>query len=75
MSLPSTQKQWVIESSEKAFDGLVYQENAALPTVGTTEVLVRLRGAALNYRDLIIPKVKRKRYWRGLKPPITLSPF
>jgi NADPH:quinone reductase-like Zn-dependent oxidoreductase len=56
MSLPSTQKQWLIQGTDKGFDGLLYQD-APVPAVGDNEVLVRLRGASLNYRDLIIPQV------------------
>ncbi|AEO67617.1 uncharacterized protein THITE_2116495 [Thermothielavioides terrestris NRRL 8126] len=57
MSLPSTQKQWLIQGTDKGFDGLLYQD-APVPAVGDNEVLVRLRGASLNYRDLIIPQGK-----------------
>ena len=52
---PSSQKQWVVSGTDKGFDGLEFKE-AAVPTVGENEVLVRLRAASLNYRDLIIPK-------------------
>ncbi|KAJ5300872.1 Elongation factor G [Penicillium atrosanguineum] len=52
---PSTMKQWVVESKEKDFDGLVYKD-APVPKVGESEVLVKLHAASLNYRDLIIPK-------------------
>lgn len=52
----STMKQWVVESKDKDFDGLVYQD-APVPKVGESEVLVKLQAASLNYRDLIIPKV------------------
>ncbi|KAI5922002.1 putative zinc-containing alcohol dehydrogenase [Camillea tinctor] len=52
---PSTQNQWTITSTEKGFDGLVYGQ-APVPTPGENEVLVKLQGASLNFRDLIIPK-------------------
>jgi NADPH:quinone reductase-like Zn-dependent oxidoreductase len=55
MSLPTTQKQWLVQGSDKGFDGLVYQD-APVPSVGDNDILVRLRGASLNYRDLIIPR-------------------
>lgn len=51
----STMKQWVVESKDKDFDGLVYQD-APVPKVGESEVLVKIQAASLNYRDLIIPK-------------------
>lgn len=55
MSVPASQKQWVVQGQDKGFDGFVYTDGA-VPKVGDTDVLVRLRGASLNYRDLIIPK-------------------
>lgn len=53
---PSTVKQWTITSLEKGFDGLEFGE-AQLPKVGENDVVVKIQGASLNYRDLIIPKV------------------
>jgi NADPH:quinone reductase-like Zn-dependent oxidoreductase len=50
-------KQWIVESKDKDFDGLIYQD-APVPKVGESEVLVKLQAASLNYRDLIIPKVQ-----------------
>ncbi|KAF3387602.1 hypothetical protein F1880_000834 [Penicillium rolfsii] len=58
-------KQWVVESKDKDLDGLVYQD-APVPKVGESEVLVKLQAASLNYRDLIIP--------RGLYPFPTKFP-
>ncbi|KAK4184403.1 hypothetical protein QBC35DRAFT_477287 [Podospora australis] len=55
MSLPNIQKQWLIEGSDKDFDGLVYQDGP-IPTPEDNQVLVHLHGASLNYRDLIIPR-------------------
>ncbi len=58
MSLPTTQKQWLNERvTNDSFDGLVYQDAAPLPRVGDTEVLVKLSGASLDFRNLIIPRV------------------
>ena len=53
---PTTMKQWSVSGADKGFDGLSFGE-ASLPSVGENEVLVKLRAAALNYRDLTIPKV------------------
>lgn len=53
---PSSVKQWTITSTEKGFDGLEFGE-AQLPKVGENDVVVKIQGASLNYRDLIIPKV------------------
>lgn len=55
--VPSTMKQWLVESKEKDLDGLIYQD-APVPKVGENEVLVKLHAVSLNYRDLIIPKVR-----------------
>lgn len=49
-------KQWTVTGIEKGFDGLVYGD-VEVPKVGENEVLVKMNGASLNYRDLIIPKV------------------
>lgn len=54
---PSTMKQWVVQDKEHDLDGLVYKD-ATVPKVGENEVLVKLQAASLNYRDLIIPKVR-----------------
>lgn len=53
---PSTMKQWTITSSEKDLNGLEYGD-VSVPKVGDNDVLVKINGASLNYRDLIIPKV------------------
>lgn len=53
---PSTVKQWTITSTEKGFDGLKFGD-AQLPKAGENDVVVKIQGASLNYRDLIIPKV------------------
>lgn len=53
---PSSMKQWTITGTEKGFDGLEYGD-VQVPAVGENEVLVKINGASLNYRDLIIPKV------------------
>jgi NADPH:quinone reductase-like Zn-dependent oxidoreductase len=53
---PPSQKQWIVQGTENGFDGLIYQD-APVPQVGESEVLVKMRAASLNYRDLIIPKV------------------
>ncbi|KAH8880110.1 NAD(P)-binding protein [Thozetella sp. PMI_491] len=55
VSLPNTMKQWRVISTEKDLDGVTYGD-AAVPKPGEYEVLVRIHAAALNYRDLAIPK-------------------
>jgi NADPH:quinone reductase-like Zn-dependent oxidoreductase len=57
MSIPKTQKQWVIQGEGKEFETLVFQPSAPVPKPGDNDVLVRFRGASLNFRDLLIPRV------------------
>ncbi|KAH6844767.1 alcohol dehydrogenase-like protein [Chaetomium sp. MPI-CAGE-AT-0009] len=57
MSLPTSQKQWLIQGTGQGFDSLVYQD-APIPQLGADDVLVQLQGASLNYRDLLIPQAK-----------------
>ncbi|KAK4152184.1 putative zinc-type alcohol dehydrogenase-like protein yoga [Chaetomidium leptoderma] len=57
MSLPTSQKQWLIQGTGKGFDNLVFQD-APVPKVGDNDVLVKLHGASINYRDLLIPQGK-----------------
>lgn len=56
-ALPSTQKQWAVTGTGKGFETLQYVDGE-VPSVGESEVLVRLHAASLNYRDLIIPQGK-----------------
>jgi NADPH:quinone reductase-like Zn-dependent oxidoreductase len=56
-------KQWVVVDKENGFDSLNFKE-APVPKCGENEVLVKLRAASLNYRDLIIPKVRHLIYTR-----------
>lgn len=55
---PITTKEWIVSRNDKGFDGLEPRE-VKIPQVGETEVLVKLKAAALNYRDLVIAKVHK----------------
>jgi len=55
MALPTKMKQWIVEGVGKDFETLKCAE-AEVPKVGENEVLVKIRAASLNYRDLIIPR-------------------
>lgn len=55
--LPATTKQWTLEGNH-GFDSLQFDPSAPIPQLGQREVLVRFHFASLNYRDLIISKVK-----------------
>ena len=52
----ATMKQWTVTGSDGGFDNLVFGD-APIPKLGENEVLVKMHAAALNYRDLTIPKV------------------
>lgn len=60
MTVPSSNKQWIVTGKDKDFDGL-QTKDAKVEGLGDHDVLVKLRGASLNYRDLIIPKVSALR--------------
>lgn len=50
-------KQWTV-AGQNGFDSLQFHENAKVPELGETDVLVKFHAASLNYRDLAIPKGK-----------------
>jgi len=52
--IPKTTKQWKVKGTS-GFDDLEFSE-APVPELGDSQVLVKMRAASLNYRDLIIPK-------------------
>ncbi|TQV97609.1 hypothetical protein V2A60_006649 [Cordyceps javanica] len=51
--LPTTVKQWHVRGTDPEFKSLEFSEQP-LPVLGDSEVLVKLEGASLNYRDLTI---------------------
>ncbi|KAI4863391.1 zinc-binding dehydrogenase [Hypoxylon rubiginosum] len=53
-STPKTASQWNVIGFD-GFDSLKYSEKP-VPDFGDDQVLVRLHGASLNYRDLMIPR-------------------
>ena len=55
--MSTTSKQWVVHNKENGFDELSFSEGP-VGKVGENEILVKIHGASLNYRDLIIPKVR-----------------
>jgi NADPH:quinone reductase-like Zn-dependent oxidoreductase len=55
-----TAGRWVLDPSQQGFNSLHWDAEAAAATaadLGPEEVLVDLRAASLNYRDLVITKV------------------
>ena len=72
MSLPTTTKQWLIDG-KNGFDSLKLVEKAEIPPLGDLDVLVQVHYASLNYRDLIIPKVRRERE-RDRETDISIPP-
>ena len=65
---PSTIKQWTVEG-KNGFDSLKFNEKAEVPKLGENDVLVHFFAASLNYRDLIIPKVRNP----GAEVPINFG--
>ena len=57
--MPSTMRQWTVEG-KKGFESLTLNENAPVPMLSDTECLIHFHYASLNYRDLIITKVRSK---------------
>ncbi|KAF9871819.1 hypothetical protein CkaCkLH20_10753 [Colletotrichum karsti] len=49
-------QQWVVRSQQSDLSGLQFQENAPIPELGPSEVLVEVLAASLNYRDLVVAK-------------------
>lgn len=50
-------RQWILNSQEGFETSLEYQENVLEPTadeIGPNEVLVEIRAASLNYREIMI---------------------
>jgi NADPH:quinone reductase-like Zn-dependent oxidoreductase len=56
MSAPASIKQWVVTDDKNGFEGLQLQD-AQTPKVGDNDVLIKVHGASLNYRDLAIARV------------------
>jgi hypothetical protein len=54
--IPKQAAAWVVKGTS-GFDDLVKEERS-IPELGEYDVLVNLKGASLNYRDLIIPQVQ-----------------
>lgn len=57
MSTPTTTAQWAVEGLD-GFDSLKFDKSAKLRPLGDHDCLVKINAVSLNYRDLIIPKVR-----------------
>lgn len=55
---PTKTQTWTVLDKENDYNSLTFGE-ADVPKVGENEVLVKFYAASLNYRDLIIPKVRQ----------------
>jgi NADPH:quinone reductase-like Zn-dependent oxidoreductase len=53
---PRTTARWILKG-QNGFDSLAYEEKAAIPELGSEDVLVELHAASLNHRELIITRV------------------
>jgi len=56
MALPKTTSRWTLKG-QSGLDSLVYEYEAAIPTLGPEDILVEIHAASLNYRELVITKV------------------
>ncbi|KAF7189239.1 Zinc-type alcohol dehydrogenase-like protein [Pseudocercospora fuligena] len=61
--IPSTTSQWTM-TADKGFEGLRFEERVSLPELKSTECLVKIEAASLNYRDIAIPSGKYVRKFR-----------
>lgn len=52
---------WVLDEAQQGVSSLRFESNPASPSrnLGPEDVLVEIRAASLNYRDLAIAKVSR----------------
>jgi len=48
---------WILDNQD-GIESLRLEENAAIPELREEEVLVEMHAASLNYRDLMIAKVR-----------------
>ena len=64
---PKSNKTWTVEG-KNGFESLKFNENGSVPELSEHDVLVRFHYASLNYRDLIIPKVRYPMPMPGLNP-------
>lgn len=55
--MAQTALSWSIDSQASDLSGLVLQNQRPVPELGDKDVLVELRAASLNYRDLVVAKV------------------
>lgn len=53
---PTTAKQWTVHD-KSGFDSVKFGEGP-VPQVTEYDVLVKFHAASLNFRDLVIPKVR-----------------
>jgi NADPH:quinone reductase-like Zn-dependent oxidoreductase len=63
MAVPTTTKRWTVQGKGE-FDNLSLDSRAEVPRLGDHDILVKFHAASLNYRDLIIVKVKHICFFR-----------
>lgn len=56
MSTPQHTKAWVL-NSQKGAESLELKEQLPIPPLKDDEILVKLQGASLNHREIMIAKV------------------
>ena len=54
MSTPTSSPAWIVKDNKSGFAALS-QETVPVPSIAPHEVLVEMKAASLNFRDLAIP--------------------
>lgn len=57
-SLPEFTAAWTLPSQRSGIESLGFVEKVPIPPLRDDELLVKIHAASLNYRDLIIAKVR-----------------
>ena len=56
--LPTTTAQWVLER-QGGFEDLKFHPSVPIPKLGDHDCLVKIEAVSLNYRDLVVAKVRK----------------
>ena len=62
MSLPKHTKAWVLDGQQEDFSSLKLIDELRLPELKDDQVLIKIYAVSLNYRDLVVVKVRPASY-------------
>ena len=71
---PGTARSLTISSQSEGLSGLVFRDTEIPQNLKDNEVLVELRAASLNYRDIVLATVKLKTSPLMYNNPLTIYP-